>query len=114
MDVTVDVGPGTVGQGVHVQQLILAMDRGIMVMQAAPGLAQAGLIPPQGLAIPNLSALWEELLPHIGLRDKKKYSLILPQPQQAPGGGTGSQPNAGGATQATNNELVQRGSNGGI
>ena len=114
MDVTVDVGPGTVGQGVHVQQLILAMDRGIMVMQAAPGLAQAGLIPPQGLAIPNLSVLWEELLPHIGLREKKKYSVILPQPQQSPGGGVGSQPNVGGATQATNNELVQRGSLGGV
>ncbi len=114
MDCIVNVGPGTTGQGVHVQQLILAMDRGIMVMQAAPGLAQAGLIPPEGLAIPNLSALWEELLPNIGLRDKKKYSVILPQPQQPQGGGVGSPPAVGGATQATNNELVQRGSLGGV
>jgi len=114
-DCIVNVGP-TVGEGVHVQQIILAMDRAIMVMQAVPSLAQQGLIPPQGLNIPDVSALYTDLLPHIGLRDKKRYLINIPQPQQeAPGGGVGTPPNlAGGATTATNNELVQRGSNGGI
>lgn len=114
VDVTIDVGPGTVGEGVHVQQLLLAMDRAIMSMQSATALAQVGLIPPEGLDIPNVSALYEEMLPHIGIRDKKKFLIKLPQPQQPPGGGVGSLPNAGGATRATNNELVQSGSKGGI
>ena len=87
-----------------------------MVMQAAPALAQMGMIPEQGLNIPDVSMLYSDLLPHIGLRDKKRYLINLPKPQEAPGeGGVGSPPNvAGGATVATNNELVQRGSKGGI
>jgi len=115
-DCVINVGP-TVGEGVHVQQIILAMDRAIMVMQAVPSLAQMGLIPPQGLNIPDVSALYTDLLPHIGLRDRKRYLINIPQPKQpAGGGGIGTQPNVGGGrtATATNNELVQEGSLGGV
>jgi hypothetical protein len=116
VDCIVNVGPGTVGQGVHVQQMLLAMDRGIMTLQAVPAIAQMGMIPREGLQIPNISKLYEDLLPYIGIRNVKEYLITLPPPQTAPGGGGGSPPNLGGteAGLVTENELVQQGTAGGI
>jgi hypothetical protein len=113
MDCMINVGPGTVGQNVHVQQTLLAMDRAIMTLQAVPALAQMGAIPPEGLKVPNVSKFFEKLLPNIGHRDLKEFFITIPpvQPQE---GGVGSPPNIGGGTPATNAEMIQRGSAGGV
>jgi len=116
-DCKVNVGPGTVGQNVHVQQTLLAMDRGIMTLQAIPALAQMGMIPPEGLKVPNISAMYEDLMPYIGHRDAKRYLMTLPPPKPEAigtgggGGGSATAPNNG---SGTNNEMVQQGTMGGI
>jgi hypothetical protein len=115
VDCKINIGPGSVGQGLHVQQIMLAIDRGIQTMQAVPALAEMGMIPQQGLNMPDISALYKELLPHLGIRNIKDYLITLPPPQMPvtgnSGGGTSTVNND---TRTTTRELVQQGSRGGV
>jgi hypothetical protein len=97
-DCIINVGIGTVGRDIEIKQTLLAMDRAIMTMQAASNLAKLGVIPPEGLKIPNVAKFFETLLPKIGYRNINDYFVTIPPPQQvAPG--TGGSPAMAGATQ---------------
>jgi hypothetical protein len=115
IDCKINVGPGSVGQGLHVQQLLLAIDRGIQTMQSVPAIAQMGMIPREGLSVPNISALYKDLLPYIGIRNVKDYLITLPQPQMPVEAGAGDGTSTvNNDTRTTTRELVQQGSRGGV
>ena len=113
VDLTMEVGAGVTGQGVQVQQILMAMDRAIMTLQATASLAQLGAIPKEGLQLPNVSRLYQDLLPLIGHRNVKDYFITIPPPQN-PAGGGGGPANPKSDTGFTNNEQLQRGSLGGV
>lgn len=116
-DVIVNVGAGSVGREIEIKQILLAMDRAIITMQAAGNLAKLGAIPPGGMKIPNVMKFFELLLPKLGHKNINDFFINLQQPQMQPGGGQGAggalQPQIGDMNMPTDMNMVQEGGQGG-
>lgn len=120
-DCIINVGMGATGRDMEIKQTFLAMDRGIMTIQAISSLMQMGISPPEGFKIPNISRLYEDLLPKIGKKNLKEYFITLPpiQPQAGEGGGQSPalagrmQPQVGDLNMPTDAGMIQKGGMGG-
>ena len=119
-DCIINVGLGTVGREVELRQLMLAYDRGIMTLQATANLAKLGVMPPEGMQVPNMSKIFEMILIKQGHKNIKDFFIQLPPPQMSPEGQGGQgmggaiQPQVGETVMPTDMNMIQAGSMGGI
>lgn len=82
-DCVVQAGAGTISQEVETRNLLLAMDRAIMSNQAMVPLAQAGMVPPDGLELFNPSEFMRVLLPKLNQKNVDKFFVKIPAPSPA-------------------------------
>jgi hypothetical protein len=92
-DVVVEVGIGATSREQQIQQLILAMDRGMQSNNAVALMAKAGVMPPDGkLKVVNVPLVFTELMKKMGHQDVDRYVIDWQlQPPQAAGEGLGPQ-----------------------
>lgn len=113
-DCIINIGVGAAGREMEIKQTFLAMDRGIMAMQAISGLMQMGVSPPGGFEVPNLGEMFKDLLPKIGKKDLKRYLIKLPPIQPQEGGGGGNANPDKGTNMTVAEEMIQGGGGGGF
>ncbi len=91
-DIDVRVQPDMTTRQQEAQNIILAMDRAIMSNQALVPLAQAGIIPPEGVELMNPAEFMRMLLPKLGQKNVSKFFIKIAKqdiPPPAPSGGAG-------------------------
>jgi hypothetical protein len=116
-DCIINIGNGTTGRQLEINQILTAMDRAIMANQSMIQLMQTGAQPATGAYFINTMAFMEDLLPKIGQKDLKKYFIPLTPPtQQATGSGGNAGQAMSGRTQpqigANAIPMVQNGAQG--
>ncbi|HDZ27466.1 hypothetical protein LCGC14_0514960 [marine sediment metagenome] len=94
---TMEIGAALTGQGPMVQQTLLVLNTANQSLASIASLAQLGAIPKEGIKIPNIAAIFEDLMPLLGHRDIERYTITIPPPQAPAGGapGVASQPRQG-------------------
>jgi hypothetical protein len=100
VDLEINVGLDKVARGLQTQQKFLMMDKMIMANQSLASLmalpTASQIIPPEGIRFFDLTAVVEEVLPDMGMKNVNDFTFRLNQPppqEQAggPGGATGIQ-----------------------
>lgn len=80
-DFILHVTPDKATQSARVQQKLAAMDKMIMANQSLASLLEIpGAVPPEGLRFFDLTAVMEELLPQIGIKNYKNFFFQSGQP----------------------------------
>jgi hypothetical protein len=99
-DYIVKVGTPSINKNMEAQQAMLAMQQATLANQVTLGLAQAGVLPPQGATIFDVAKFTTELLPNIGYKNVKDYLVTIGNaPPQQQGGGTQTAQGVAGAIQ---------------
>lgn len=100
-DCILNVGAGTVGRQMEIQQTLLAMDRAVMANQSMLGIMQTGIIDPTGIRFFDATKFMEKLLPKLGYKNSESYfmTVIGMGGMQLPAGAGGMPANVQGAMQ---------------
>jgi hypothetical protein len=83
VDVIVEVGIGTVGRQVLIQQTSAFIGQAIQANNVAALMLKSGVTPPEGLTLLNVSKMLIDLAPSLGIKNVKDYEIPLGAPQQA-------------------------------
>lgn len=89
-DIILEVGLDKVSQGIRLNQRFLAMDKMIMSNQSMAGvMGIPGAVPPQGLRFFDLTKVMDEVLPDMGMKNRRDFYFQSGQPQLPPQGAGG-------------------------
>ena len=91
-DARIEIGPGTVGRQIEIQQIMAMMDKAVMSNQSMAQLVTAGIRPPQGMRFFDTTKFMERVLPKMNIRNPDEFFVDISQGQLPMGDGGGSGP----------------------